>query len=390
MFDVRALGSHICVSRKSLWRGLVLGTVLAAAVPLAAEPAPKGKTLGFVAWDFVYASYDGGPDGCPEGLNLSARDFFLAGQPPAERERLLRPENERELNQSMGRRGKLNACSDPTEFENHGLKLFQSKTNLGMNLDGRGTTTPANAAPQTCAHENFTSPSGEPGIDNQLARVVGCIRGYREGFDLDKFSAATLATGEHSVLIEVSGVDDTQNDDDVQVGLYSGKDPVTLDAVGKILPHQSLAVHDDRRYHNVVRGRIVNGELTSDIFDLHLKIDQQVIHSEYDIRSARLKFKLSPDGTLAGMIGGYFDVERRYEHFMHSGVVTSWLLAYNCPGVYDALHRLADGYPDPKTGKCTAISTALRVQALPAFVIHPGGDKVAGKTVRTAQVKGSN
>lgn len=354
--------------------GALFGAVFMASP---AHAAPEGKTLGFVAWDFVYASYDGDKDSCPDGLNLSARDFFLAAQTPDERARLSRPENEREVNQKMGKRGTLNACSNPTEFENYGLKLFQSKKHLGMNLDGKGTTTSATASPNTCAHENFTSPTGEPGIDNQLGRVVGCIRGYREGFDLDKYSLATLATGEHSVLIEVSGVDNEQNDEDVQVALYSGKDPVTLDAAGKILAYQSLTIHDDPRYHNVVHGRIVNGEVISDVFDLHLKIDQQVIHSEYDIRGARVKFKLKADGTLAGMVGGYFDVERRYEHIVHSGVVTSWLLSYNCPGVYEALHKLADGYPDPKTGKCTAISTALRVQAVPAFVIHPGDNKVA-------------
>jgi hypothetical protein len=272
----------------------------------------------------------------------------------------------------MGKRGNLNACSNPTDFKSHGLKLFQSKKHHGFNLDGKGTTTAANAAPNTCAHENFTSvATGESGIDNQLGRVVGCIRGYREGSDLDKFSAATLATGEHSILIELRGVDDTQNDPEIEIGLYSGKDPVTVDAAGKILPHQSLTVHGDARYHNVVRGKIVGGEVISENFDLHLKVDQQVIHSEFDIKAARVKLKLNPDGSLKGMMGGYFDVARRYEHFMQSGVVTSWLLAYNCPGVYDALHKFADGYPDPKTGKCTAISTAFRVQAVPAFVIHP-------------------
>ncbi|MBY0511429.1 MAG: hypothetical protein K2P94_14920 [Rhodospirillaceae bacterium] len=352
--------------RATLYTGLI------AACALASPAQAESKTLGFIAWDFIYASYDGGKDACPDGLNRSARDWFLDDQTPEERARLSKPENEREVNQKMGKRGTLNACSNPTEFKNYGLKLFQSKKHYGFNLDGKGTTTAATAAPNTCAHENFTSAAtGEPGIDNQLGRVVGCIRGYREGFDLDKYSVATLATGEHSILIEIRGVDDTQNDPEVEIGLYSGKDPVTVDAGNKILPYQSFTVHDDKRFHNVVRGKIVDGEVVSENFDLHLKVDQQVIHSEFDIKAARVKLKLNPDGSLKGMLGGYFDVARRYEHIMHSGVVTSWLLSYNCPGVYEALHKLADGYPDPKTGKCTAISTAFRVQAVPAFVIHP-------------------
>ena len=37
----------------------------------------------------------------------------------------------------------------------------------------------------------------------------------------------------------------------------------------------------------------------------------------------------------------------------------------------DAAHQLADGYPDPKTGECTALSSAYNFKAVAAFVIHP-------------------
>src|SRR5258707_14540264 len=55
--------------------------------------------------------------------------------------------------------------------------------------------------------------------------------------------------------------------------------------------------------------------------------------------------------------------------------------------MYYALKRNADGMPDPKTGRNTAISTAFRFTAKPAFVVdppvalaldqppYPGGDK---------------
>jgi hypothetical protein len=35
------------------------------------------------------------------------------------------------------------------------------------------------------------------------------------------------------------------------------------------------------------------------------------------------------------------------------------------------MHRYADGFKDPKTGQCTAMSTAWQIAAIPAFVIHP-------------------
>jgi hypothetical protein len=44
-------------------------------------------------------------------------------------------------------------------------------------------------------------------------------------------------------------------------------------------------------------------------------------------------------------------------------------------------HKLADGYPDPKTGECTMISSAFDITAYAAFIVHP---KTA-KEMRTSQ-----
>ncbi len=41
------------------------------------------------------------------------------------------------------------------------------KTAIGMNLDGK------------VGPNDFTSPEGEPGIDNQLFRAIGCVDGFR-------------------------------------------------------------------------------------------------------------------------------------------------------------------------------------------------------------------
>ena len=45
------------------------------------------------------------------------------------------------------------------------------------------------------------------------------------------------------------------------------------------------------------------------------------------------------------------------------------VLGHTCNGAYYALHELADGNPDPSTGKCTSISTQYRIKAIPAFVV---------------------
>jgi hypothetical protein len=54
----------------------------------------------------------------------------------------------------------------------------------------------------------------------------------------------------------------------------------------------------------------------------------------------------------------------------------------NCPSIYVAAHELADGHPDPSTGKCTSLSSAFNFTAVAAYVIHPKTTADAASTGR--------
>jgi hypothetical protein len=335
---------------------------------------------GFVLTSFALASHESDPADCPEGLNKSAKDIYLESLPAAERDRLSKPEAEKELwkllyapggNLGPGKRTH-NRCADPTDFGSPPLRTIQGKVAEGMALDGN--------APNTCAHAQFSSPEGKPGIDNQLWRAMGCIRGWRKGADIEKYAHDNIRAGEYTILLEITGMTDPRSDDHVEVGIYSSTDQVLVDAAGNVLPDSSLQIHDDPRYRAVARGRVVDGVITTDPVDVRLKYRSAgYIDTDFYIRGARMRLEPQPDGSIKGMIGGYYDVETLYDGFIRQAqVVTSVLLAYSCPAVYSALNQLADGYPDP-TGKCTAISTAYRFDAIPAFVIHD-----RGSTTKTA------
>jgi hypothetical protein len=47
------------------------------------------------------------------------------------------------------------------------------------------------------------------------------------------------------------------------------------------------------------------------------------------------------------------------------------MIGIDCPSFNQAFQRLADFGKDPATGKCSMISAAWDVHAIPAFVIHP-------------------
>ncbi len=180
------------------------------------------------------------------------------------------------------------------------------------------------------------------------------------------------------------GVRDLKNDPDVTVGIYSSDDPVAVDNAGRIETDASFHPIADKKYQTVVHGRIVDGVLTTDFADLNLLVDHSLSKldgSRHTLqwRLARLRLKLNPDGTVAGLLGGYADWEKLYERRTRGGTASlNNAMGFRqqnsrnttCSGFYNALRRAADGFRDPKTGQCTRISTAYEVRGIPAFIIH--------------------
>ena len=96
----------------------------------------------------------------------------------------------------------------------------------------------------------------------------------------------------------------------------------------------------------------------------------------------------TPDGGLQGYLAGYTPVEKMYDlqfgarhsknakgelaplpQRLNTSMGRAGALGNSCTGSYAALYEAADGDRDPKTGRCTSISTQYKVKLAPAFVI---------------------
>ena len=313
-----------------------------------ARAAATGETRGLVLSTFAMVIPEPDPEACPAGLNLNAKQF----------------------DEEYGREVATD-CDDPGAHPDPGFQRLEAPGTLaGLDLDG---LTSSSDAPGRCAHDDFLAPGGTPGIDHQMWRVVGCTRGYQRGDLIDDYGRDAVRAGSFTALIEVSGLDDPVNDDLVEVRFFSSEDEVPTGAAGEPLAGGSFAPHPDPLFHSAVTtGRIRDGVLTTDPIDVRLQIEIQVIDSAYWIRDAVLEVALEPDGTASGLLAGYWDVENFYEmmgrHYLAS--LAARFLGYTCPGLYRALHDLADGHPDPETGACTSLSAAWEVEAIPAFIVH--------------------
>jgi hypothetical protein len=337
-----------------------------------ASAAARGQTLGFVLVDFSFEQPEMPAAACPQGFNLDERDLYakqLATRDPKAAAAV--PPGFAYIIADR-KTAPVDMCQEPEGFPADPHWLAQDLSVVpGFDLDGL-TSTRAEPGANACAHDDLASPLGGGGIDNQLWSVLGCIKGYARGGTIDEFAVANIREGQRTILVRLSGVDDLRNDDSIELGIYSSEDPVPVDAQGAMMDRASLSITVNPRHRNVTPARLVDGVVEAGPFDLRLDFKGQFLKSEYALREARIRLELLPDGKLRGLLGGYWDVEEFYDIYARQASrLGAFTVGFRCPGMYGAVKRQADAYPDPKTGACTAISTAFRLAGIPAFVIDP-------------------
>lgn len=340
-----------------------------AACLLALVPTGKAESgrIGYVVTEWRHALHEtpGGKEECPDGFSPSDRRQHEAL--PDSQERL-------EKFGYYSNRGPNGEAVQhfPWLFEDP-LPSPELQTDIGhgLNLDG---TRDGQATANTCAHEKFFNADGVA-VDNQMARVVGCTETWRSGGFADEFFRQEIISFAHNrILIELDGVDDLQNDPEVAVHIYKGRDGLTQGAGGSFPPFQNQRV-DERftRYMHQTTGRIVDGVLlTEPIAYAWLPIYWVQTPAERLIRGLRLQLRLD-EAAAEGFLAGYEDVNIWWKAHSRSGIAGggSSVGPFSNAWLYRAVQRYADGFPDPETGQCTAISAAYRINAVRALIAHP-------------------
>jgi hypothetical protein len=353
----------------------------AAAVRMVEAPLPGGK-LGFVVTYFFYAMYQG-DDACPQGLqHIATSEEFLTRFPPAERARLLRPENARELDIKMVQRGPNgeNVCSNPEAVADPQMLTLAGSRNNGLDLDGQ--TNDRATTDYTCAHKQYTGEDGRRGVDNQLGRAYACLTGYREKGTLVPYFTTAMRDGMWSMLIELNGVDDRRNDPAITIDVYAGVDPMAKDSKGEVLSGASLSPTTDPKLHRQFQGRIVNGvvETLPDMGTLVIPALQAKRLPPTRIDRPKLELTLLDNGNAKGYLGGYI-ATKNFSMVGGTGAGEQQT-GVPCDGIYYALRKFADGGRDPATGACQTISTSFRIEATPAFIVRPSERQVPTFTRR--------
>jgi hypothetical protein len=316
---------------------------------------------------------DPGTD-CPNGTNPSPdwiKVLVDAGYTLEEAKWLRNPANPTRSpvhgQNQMAFRGKdrANVYVNPTSVADPGLAPVSGTIAEGIDLDGDEST-------------GFTSPTGEKGIDNNFYKALGCWKTYRGPQRLSSgalnFNDA-MRDGAWTTVIVVAGEgSDPMNDDNVKVGFYMSKDKMVKDGVGNIARDYTFRVAPHAKYEGIFPARTSNGRILSTApADVMLRDPSYT--QDLEMLRARVDLEMKPDGSLTGYVGGYRPWEPVYKGWVNArGTVIEVLTWVQLPAVYYALQRNADYSPTGPGGEKTHISFALRIDALPAFVMTPDGN----------------
>ncbi|MGE4064477.1 MAG: hypothetical protein AB7E79_14010 [Rhodospirillaceae bacterium] len=354
----------------ALFLSTVSGATAQEATPiLGLKDGTIGFALNSTRWG-IYQTEDGKQE-CPKGFNMGPRDQF----------KVLFPEGGKVVDTQLAYESWVrNPLDREDNFPYHEIV---GKTGYGLNLDGKVDA------------DDFTSPDGEKGIDNNFYRAIGCIRMFRGQASYAHFTELWVREfNNNRILIELTGVDNLLNDDHVVVSMYRGKDNLIMDVNGKkVMPGASNRIDErwSKKYTTRLEGKIENGVLTTKPADVHWAWSSWYADPfDYQFKQGRFRLKLDPSGeTAEGLFAGYADIDTFRQTLMrgysthHSGYGDMSQLS-----MARALFRNADGIPGPD-GKNTAISASLLVSFTQVFIEHPAPKVAAAPPGGASRVEAS-
>jgi hypothetical protein len=270
----------------------------------------------------------------------------------------------------MAFRGKdrANVYTNPTSTADPGLVGVTGAIGEGVDLDGN-------------KKNGFTDLAGEKGIDNNFYKTVGCWKTYRGPRRLSSGALQfndSMRNGGWTAVIVVSGKGaDPLNDKNVQVGIYQSSDKMVKDGNGEIARDYTYRIKPHGKYEAIFPARTVKGKIVSTT-PADVTLRNPAYDPDLELLRARVSLEMKPDGTLTGYVGGYRPWMPVYKGWVNArGPVIEALTWVQLPGVYYAFERNADYSPSGPGGERTHISYALRVDAIPAYVVAPDASKVA-------------
>ncbi len=287
-----------------------------------------------------------------------------------------------ELRETHLYRGRLNGEPAninhyPASFPYRGLETVAGPYAYGFDLDGKGSDTPG----------SFQDPeTHQRGVDNQLFRVVGCYSVYDISYPTRPWFAKNsgqdyLIEGMAPAWLFAITLENPGRDGKAEVSFYRAVGHLRRDNLRNALANVTYVIDSAAQASGTFRGKIENGVFTSTSDDV--AVEMEGVFPGYlrvSMSNSQLRLDLGQSDRPVAYLGGYMQWLDYWVYVATVGGASEKADQYvDTAETYHALKRFADADPDPISGENTAISSTLRIDAVPAFLVQQDGTFITGR-----------
>jgi len=229
----------------------------------------------------------------------------------------------------------------------------------GIDLDGSVSD---RSDVDSCRKSDFVAPDGRAGIDNQFTYLFETVEEMAEEGTVEGIIQGSINGGRLLLMIEVEDVQDWTNDDSVSVRVFNAVGTPNLAADGYLVPDQTFDI-DPESPINEGSGRIVDGVLETDPFEVELPMAFFNVFFDLRLVGAQIRANIGPEGVTDGVMGGAVTIDQilgiaamadEMQEVQYGGLLMGVL-----PGMAD-MERV--------DGRCTALSANLYFESRRAFL----------------------
>ena len=228
----------------------------------------------------------------------------------------------------------------------------------GFDVDGRVSE---QYERESCGHGDYVDAEGRPGIDNALARISDDIAPL-VGDTAETLVGSAVNEGRMLVIIELEGLDDFVNDDDVTLRFFRARGAPPVGQKDLLAPDSTLYI-DPRMPMVTLEGlSVIDGELLTPKFDYDMPIEALEASFSMAVEHGRIRLKIHEDGSFTGVLGGATNFQDTLNYL------------YTTDGSQEAelITPIFSEYADMQRvdGTCELFSFAFAFEGTTAFIVR--------------------
>ena len=224
----------------------------------------------------------------------------------------------------------------------------------GFNLDDHVSDA---SDEEGCYKPDLVDPLGNEGIDNALSTLVPALEATA-AVSVESLVQQSINSGELIMMIEITGVDDWENDDCVTVNLYRGQGVPLVGTDGALLDGQSFDIDPNLPHFMLENVKIENGHISATPLEVQLPVQILSADLNFHLTGGGVDITITKNGHMQGFFGGAVPITTLTD------IVD--LPQVSLPeGVGPLLLSAADLYPNDD-GVCEDLSVVFEYEAIPA------------------------